>query len=34
MTKFKDKYAALGPAPGHTRYGWMRAKGTTRTGVR
>lgn len=26
MTKFRDKYAALGPAPSHTRYGWMRTK--------
>ena len=26
MSKLKDKYAALGPAPSNTRYGWMRTK--------
>ena len=26
MSKFKHKYAALGPSPSHTRYGWMRTK--------
>ena len=26
MSKFKEKYAALGPTPSNTRYGWMRTK--------
>ena len=26
MSKFKDKYAELGPTPSNTRYGWMRTK--------
>ena len=26
MSQLKDKYAALGPAPSNTRYGWMRTK--------
>ena len=26
MSRFKDKYAALGPTPSNRRYGWMRTK--------
>ena len=26
MSKLKEKYAAIGPEPGHTRYGWIRKK--------
>src|SRR5262249_17465652 len=26
MRKFKEEYAAAGPEPSHTRYGWVRAK--------
>jgi uncharacterized protein len=26
MAKFKDEYAAAGPAPSHTRYGWVRTR--------
>ena len=24
MSRFKERYAALGPTPSNTRYGWMR----------
>ena len=33
MSTFKDKYAALGPTPSHTRYGWMRTKACRRKAV-
>jgi predicted TIM-barrel fold metal-dependent hydrolase len=26
MSKYKEQYAAAGPQPSHTRYGWIRAK--------
>ena len=26
MSRFKERYAALGPTPSNTRYGWMRTK--------
>ena len=26
MSKFKDKYHAMGGEPSHTRYGWIRTK--------